>query len=718
MQRFDVVSAARNWRFDGLPTPTPSDVVGEVFASDVLTLEELRQQLSKPAWKSLQATIQRGTAIDPAIADTVALAMKTWAMDKGATHYSHWFQPLTGATAEKHESFVAPTQNGNAISHFSGSELIQGEPDASSFPSGGLRQTFEARGYTAWDPTSPAFIVRHPNGATLCIPTAFASFMGEALDLKTPLLRSIHAVSAAAMKALTMFDIPQASKVVSTVGVEQEFFLVDEEFAMRRPDLLMTGRTLFGARPPRGQELEDHYFGSIPTRILTYLTDVEHQLYALGIPVKTRHNEVAPGQYEIAPMFEEANIAADHQQLTMQVLRNTARTYGLMCLTHEKPFAGINGSGKHVNWSIATDAGMNLLEPGETPRENMVFLFFCCAVLRAVDRHQDLLRACVASASNDHRLGANEAPPAIMSIFLGDELTQVFSQVVSGSTTAKRASGLLGLGTPVLPPLPLHSGDRNRTSPFAFTGNKFEFRAVGSDQSVSFPITVLNTIVAEAIDDLRMDVEAKMKKKKTFEAALHDALREAYTQHERIVFNGDGYSEEWQQEAERRGLLRLPTSLDAYDRLLDEKNVAVFERFSVLSKRELEARHEIFLDQYFKKVNIEGETAEWLAQTQILPSVLASMNQAVQVQSVGSSGVQHRIETLQVLFDEFYEALEVLRSRNMDLGGETLHSKSLHMRDRVLPALQALRRSTDRLERVCSYETWPLPGYREMLFVK
>ena len=391
MQQFDVLSAARNWNYTGDATPTPSDVVGEVFASDVLTLEELRQQLSKPTWKSLQATIERGEVLDPAIADTVALAMKTWAMEKGATHYTHWFQPLTGATAEKHESFVAPTSDGNAISHFSGGELIQGEPDASSFPHGGLRHTFEARGYTAWDPTSPAFIIRHPNGATLCIPTAFASYTGEALDLKTPLLRSIRAVNNAALGALRLFGDSSTAKVGSTVGAEQEFFLVDLEFAARRPDLIMTGRSLFGAKPPRGQELEDHYFGSIPPRILTYLTDVEHQLYALGIPVKTRHNEVAPGQYEIAPIFEEANIAADHQQMTMQVLRNTARKYGLACLMHEKPFDGINGSGKHVNWSISTNTGKNLLDPGDTPQDNMVFLFFCAAVVRAVDVHQDLL---------------------------------------------------------------------------------------------------------------------------------------------------------------------------------------------------------------------------------------------------------------------------------------------------------------------------------------
>ncbi len=718
MQRFDVVSAARNWRFDGISWPTPSDVVGEVFASDVLTLDELRQQLSKPTWKSLQATIERGKPVDPAIADTVALAMKTWAMEKGATHYTHWFQPLTGSTAEKHESFVAPTSDGTAISHFSGSELIQGEPDASSFPSGGLRQTFEARGYTAWDPTSPAFIIRHPNGATLCIPTAFASFTGEALDNKTPLLRSTQAVNTAALRALALFGNTTATRVGSTVGAEQEFFLVDEEFAMRRPDLIMTGRSLFGAKPPRGQELEDHYFGSIPTRILTYLTDVEHQLYALGIPIKTRHNEVAPGQYELAPIFEQANIAADHQQLTMQVLRNTARKYGLVCLLHEKPFAGINGSGKHVNWSISTDTGMNLLEPGDTPQENMVFLFFCAAAIRAVDLHQDLLRICVSSASNDHRLGANEAPPAIMSIFLGQELTTVFEQLVKGKPTAKRAAGLLGLGTPVLPHIPLHSGDRNRTSPFAFTGNKFEFRAVGSDQSISFPVTVLNTIMAESIDALASQVEALMKKRKSFEVALQEVLKETYSKHERIIFNGDGYADAWQKEAAKRGLLNLTTAVDALERMVDKKNVKLFSSYKVLNERELEARQEIYFDQYFKKVNIEGETAEWLAQTHILPGVLQSLQQATALTSTGSAGINRRVEKLTALFDDFYEAIERLREQNKELGGDDVHSKSRHMRDNVLPAMNALRKTVDRLERVCAYDHWPLPGYREMLFVK
>jgi len=717
MYEYEVTTAARNWRLEGVKTPSPSDVVTDVFASDVLTTEELRQRLSKPVWRSLQATMERGAAVDPAIADTVALAMKTWAMEKGATHYTHWFQPLTGLTAEKHESFVMPTSDGTAISQFSGKELIQGEPDASSFPSGGLRATFEARGYTAWDPTSPAFIMRHGNGATLCIPTAFASWTGEALDHKTPLLRSMETLHTASMKALGLFGINDVTKVSSTVGAEQEYFLIDEEFFYRRPDLMLCGRTLFGARPPRGQELEDHYFGSIPERILTFMTDAEHQLYALGIPIKTRHNEVAPGQYEVAPIFEQSNVAADHQQLVMQILRNTARKYGLVCLLHEKPFAGINGSGKHVNWSVATDTGLNLLEPGDTPQTNMLFLFFCAAVIKAVDEHQDLLRTCVASASNDHRLGANEAPPAIMSIFLGDELTEIFERIVSGKGTASRKAGLLGLGSPVLPPLPRHAGDRNRTSPFAFTGNKFEFRAVGSSQSVSFPITVLNVIVAEAILDLAGKIEAKTKKKVAFDAALVDVLKDVYSHHGRIVFNGDGYSSKWHKEAEKRGLLSLPTAVDAIERLIDSKNTKLFSKANVLTDRELEARQEVMFDQYFKTVNIEGETTEWMARTQILPGALSFLREVSGI-NIPSRAVERTASSLATAIDALSDALERLGAANAELGGDDVHTKSRHMRDNVLPAMNEVRVAADALERIVAHDHWPLPGYREMLFVK
>ncbi|WP_240631192.1 glutamine synthetase III [Meiothermus granaticius] len=688
--------------------------MNEIFASDTLTLEELRHRLSKPAFKALQATIEKGVAIDPAIADTVALAMKTWALEKGATHYTHWFQPLTGLTAEKHDSFLTPTSEGSAIAQFGGKDLIQAEPDASSFPSGGIRATFEARGYTAWDPTSPAFIMRHSNGATLCIPTAFASWTGEALDLKIPLLRSIEALNKAAQKVLPHFGI-QANKVSSTLGAEQEYFLIDEEFYLARPDLVMTGRTLFGAKPPRGQELEDHYFGSIPDRVLSFMTDAEHQLYALGIPIKTRHNEVAPGQFEIAPIFEPSNIAADHQQLIMQVLKNTARKHGMVALLHEKPFAGINGSGKHCNWSIGTDTGINLLEPGDDPQSNLSFLFFCAAVIRAVDVHQDLLRISVASASNDHRLGANEAPPAILSIFLGSELTGVFERLVSGKGSGKKP-GLLKLGTPVLPHLPLHAGDRNRTSPFAFTGNKFEFRAVGSSQSISLPITVLNTIVAESIDVLGERLEAGLKKGKSLEEALLEVLKDTYKKHNRIIFNGDGYSEAWHQEAERRGLLNLRTALDAIERLTSEKNAALFAKYGVLNERELEARQEVMYDIYFKSVNIEGETTEWIAQTQILPGALAYL---ADLEAVSKSKAAARTaEQVTRATDALSDALEALKQQNAALGGDTVHEKAYHMRDRVLPAMGEVRKAADALEKLVAADHWPLPSYRDMLFIK
>ncbi|WP_034384336.1 glutamine synthetase III [Deinococcus sp. YIM 77859] len=714
---FDVISAARNWRVEAPAPATPAQVFGELFASDVLTLDELRVRLSKPVYRSLQATLERGERLDPAIADTVALAMKAWALEKGATHYTHWFQPLTGYTAEKHDAFLTPTSDGGAIASFSGKELIQAEPDASSFPSGGLRATFEARGYTAWDPSSPAFIMRHANGATLCIPTAFASWTGEALDNKTPLLRSTEALNRSAQAALRLFGHPEDTRVSSTLGAEQEYFLIAEEYYYRRPDLVMTGRTLFGAKPPRGQELEDHYFGAIPDRVLSFMTDVEHQLYALGVPVKTRHNEVAPGQFEVAPIFEASNVAADHQQLVMQVLRNTARKYGLVALLHEKPFAGVNGSGKHCNWSMSTSSGLNLLDPGETPHENAQFLFFCAAVLKAVDEHQDLLRVSVASASNDHRLGANEAPPAIISIFLGEELTDIFERLVSGEGGRGAEAGVLGLGVPVLPHLPRHAGDRNRTSPFAFTGNKFEFRAVGSSQSISFPITVLNTIVADAIEALSAQLRAKLEEGQDIDSAAVQVVKETYARHRRIVFNGDGYAQAWHEEAERRGLLNLRTSLDAIERLSDPKNVTLFSRYGVLSEREVQARQEVLYDQYFKTVNIEGETTEYIAQTMILPAAANYLRELCAVKTPARALTATASEVAAVT-DDLYDALQHLREQNAALGGEEIHEKAHHMRDHVIPAMQAVRGAADRLERLVSETLWPLPTYRQMLFVK
>lgn len=719
---YDVLAAAKNWR-TMMPELEKITDIQQIFGVDTFSLDQMREKLSKPVWKSLQATIERGVPLDPNVADIAALAMKEWALSKGATHYTHWFQPLTGTTAEKHESFVTPNAGGGAIAEFSGKDLIQGEPDASSFPSGGLRATFEARGYTAWDPTSPAFIVKHSNGATLFIPTAFASWTGDALDFKTPLLRSIEALNKQAMRALQLFGV-QANKVGSTVGAEQEYFLIDEEFYFRRPDLVMSGRTLFGARPPRGQELEDHYFGSIPDRVLSFMTAVETELYRLGVPIKTRHNEVAPAQYELAPIFENSNIAADHQQVVMQVLKNTARRFGLVCLLHEKPFAGVNGSGKHVNWSMSTDTGLNLLEPGDTPHANMQFLFFCTAVIKAVDTYADLLRMSVASAANDHRLGANEAPPAIMSIFLGDQLADVFEQLEKGALRKSKTGGLLGLGTNVLPHLPRHAGDRNRTSPFAFTGNKFEFRAVGSSQSVSFPITVLNTIVAQSINEMTNALQARLKKKESLETALKTILTDTIKKHKRVVFNGDGYEDKWQKEAQKRGLANRRTSLEAIEQLIQKHHIKVFADHAVLSEREVEARHEIALDQYFKTINIEAETTEWIASTIILPAAhqyigeLASIAENLAETGITSKALLRSLQEVVTKTDDLSESLEILKQANRDLGGDTIHSKAYHMRDNVVPAMNKVRAAADELERIIPDKLWSMPTYREMLFVK
>src|SRR6476620_1800187 len=545
----------------GAPDLTLAD--NQIFGYNVFTPAVQRQRMPKDVFRRLQQTLASGEPLDTTLADAVALAMKEWALERGATHYTHWFQPLTGSTAEKHDSFYTPTGEGTALAEFSGKELIQGEPDASSFPTGGIRATFEARGYTAWDPTSPAFILENPNGTLLCIPTAFASWTGEALDHKIPLLRSMDALSRSAIRALKLFGDESSRRVFTTVGPEQEYFLIDEQYYFQRPDLITTERTLFGAKPPKGHELDDHYFGSIPERILAYMLDVERELAKLGVPVKTRHNEVAPNQYEIAPVFENSNVGSDHQHLTMQVMQNVARRYRLVCLLHEKPFAGVNGSGKHNNWSMSTDSGQNLLEPGDTPSENLQFLFFCAAVIQAVNKHQGLLRASIASERQDHRLGANEAPPAIISIFLGAELEKVFDAIERGEVSQSTAESFLGLGTPVLPPLPKHGGDRNRTSPFAFTGNKFEFRALGSSMSLSLPNTVLNTIVAEAIDDLAEELENSLRDGPVLEIALPPILQRSYAENKQIIFGGDNYSEDWHREAEERGLLNLRATPDA-----------------------------------------------------------------------------------------------------------------------------------------------------------
>ncbi|HEY5318039.1 MAG TPA: glutamine synthetase III, partial [Solirubrobacteraceae bacterium] len=613
-----------------------------------------------------------------------------------------------------HDSFFGPTGEGTALAEFSGKELIQAEPDASSFPTGGIRSTFEARGYTAWDPTSPAFILENPNGALLCIPTAFVSWTGEALDHKIPLLRSMDALSKSAMRALKLFGNEDASRVFTTVGPEQEYFLVDEQYYFERPDLITTGRTLFGAKPPKGHELDDHYFGSIPERVLAYMLDTERELAKLGVPLKTRHNEVAPNQYELAPIFENSNVGSDHQQLTMQIMQNVARRYGLVCLLHEKPFAGVNGSGKHNNWSMGTDTGENLLEPGDTPHENLQFLFFAAAVIQAVNKHQGLLRASIASPGQDHRLGANEAPPAIISIFLGSELEKVFNAIERGEAGESTPESFLGLGTPVLPPLPMHGGDRNRTSPFAFTGNKFEFRALGSSMSLSLPNTVLNTTVAEAVDYLAEELEDALEAGTGLEEALRPILQRSYAANKQIVFGGDNYSEEWHQEAEQRGLLNLRATPDALPYLITDDTLTVFSNYGVLSQRELESRYEVSLEQYVTKLNIESETAATMARTMILPAAVRYLA------LLRKGGVSSLATETEELVNEFIESITALEEANLPESQEEdeLLEVAKYMRDTVLPAMGTVRASADKLEKIVADDLWPLPKYSEILFIK
>jgi glutamine synthetase len=711
--RIHNVSAAQ-WSANGDALGTQDLTVqnNQVFGSNVFSLSEQRKRLPKHVYAQLRATLARGDELDTSLADMVAQAMKEWAMEKGATHYTHWFQPLTGLTAEKHDSFYNPAGDGTAIADFSGKELIQGEPDASSFPTGGIRATFEARGYTAWDPTSPAFILENPNGALLCIPTAFASWTGEALDHKIPLLRSMDALSSAALRALRLLGDTEAQRVFTTVGPEQEYFLIDEQYFFERPDLVTTGRTLFGAKPPKGHELDDHYFGSIPERILACMMETELELTKLGVPVKTRHNEVAPNQFELAPMFEGTNVGCDHQMLTMQIMQNVARNYGLVCLLHEKPFAGVNGSGKHNNWSMGTDTGDNLLEPGDTPQENLSFLFFAAAVIEAVDTYQELLRASVASPGQDFRLGANEAPPAIISIFLGTELEEIFGAIAAGKATPSRPGSFLGLGTPVLPALPLHSGDRNRTSPFAFTGNKFEFRALGSSMSPGWPNTILNTIASEAIDRMSSELEAQLKGGATLEKAILAIVKSSYKEHSRVVFNGDGYSQEWHDEAAKRGLANLRSTVDALPWIVDKTTVDLFKKHKVLTKRELEARYDVYVEQYSTKVNIEAEVAASIARTLLLPAALRHLTE------LKAAGVESLVLETEELVDELVSGILALEKVNLEHPEVEGIEHATYMRDSVLPAMETVRESADKLERIVADDLWPLPKYAEMLFIK
>ena len=697
--------------------------VAEMFGEDVFNDTAMKERLPKNVYKELRKVIDEGAELRLVVADVVANAMKDWAIEKGATHYTHWFQPLTGVTAEKHDSFIsAPNASGKVLMEFSGKELIKGEPDASSFPSGGLRATFEARGYTAWDCTSPAFVKRDATGVILCIPTAFCSYTGEALDKKTPLLRSMEALNTQALRILRLFGNTTSKRVVPSVGIEQEYFLVDRQKYLKRKDLIFTGRTLFGAMPPKGQELEDHYFGSIRERIGSYMKDLNKELWKLGVSAKTQHNEVAPAQHELAPIYEQGNIAEDHNQLTMEIMKRVAERHGMVCLLHEKPFAGVNGSGKHDNWSITTDDGINMLDPGKTPHENKQFLLVLTAIMKAVDKHADLLRESAANPGNDHRLGANEAPPAIVSIFLGDQLGDVLNQLVStGDATSSIKAGKLKTGVSTLPNLAKDATDRNRTSPFAFTGNKFEFRSVGSSDSVANPNIVLNTIVAEAF----CEVADELEKAEDFDLAVHDMIKKLATEHQRIVFNGNGYAPEWVQEAQRRGLPNIRTMVDAIPALVTDKAVALFEKFGVFTRAELESRQEIQYEAYAKAINIEARAMIDIASKQIIPAVIkattelsSSINAVKAACPEADISAQHDllVHTSRLLA-ETKHALEVLKRVTLEAGRKAEgKEQAVFFKDVVQGTMEALRRPVDELEMIVDKDLWPMPSYGDLIF--
>jgi glutamine synthetase len=705
--------------------PAISFVAGEapgaIFGANVFTKAEMQARLPKAAYKSVVATIDKGAKLDPAVADSVAAAMKDWALEKGATHYAHVFYPMTGLTAEKHDSFLEPVSDGQALAEFAGKTLIQGEPDASSFPSGGLRSTFEARGYTGWDVTSPAYVLENPNGNTLCIPTVFVSMTGEALDFKTPLLRSQQAMGVHAERILKLFGHKDLNKVVSFCGPEQEYFLIDRHFFLARPDLVNAGRTLFGTKPPKGQEFDDHYFGAVPERVLGFMMDTERELFKLGIPAKTRHNEVAPGQFEIAPMFERANIASDHQQLLMTVFKTVAKKHGMECLFHEKPFAGVNGSGKHVNFSMGNSELGSLLVPGDTPHENAQFLVFCAAVIRAVHKFSGLLRVSVASATNDHRLGANEAPPAIISIFLGEQLADVFEQIAKGAATSSKGKGTMIIGVDTLPPLPTDPGDRNRTSPFAFTGNRFEFRAPGSGQTVAVPLIVLNTIMADSLDYMATTLEKAVEDDEDFDVAVQKLLTEIITEHGDVVYNGDGYSEKWQIEAANRGLLNLKTTLDAIPELIKPEAIEIFEKYGVFSERELHSRYEVRLEQYALTVAVEAKLTMEIGTTVIVPAAIRYQTELAQnVAALKKAGLEPdttALEGVSTPLTDLSAALATLKTALSDHSAESPLDEAKQARDELLPAMAAVRTAADTLESVVADDLWPLPTYQEMLYI-
>ena len=698
--------------------PETRKSVPELFGSSVFNDDVMQERLPKDVYKSLRKTIDEGKDLDLNVANAVANAMKDWAVEKGATHYTHWFQPLNGITAEKHDSFISPTSDGRVIMQFSGKELVRGEPDASSFPSGGLRATFEARGYTAWDPTSYAFV----KGDSLYIPTAFCSYSGETLDKKTPLLRSMEDLSAQALRILRLFGDQKSKRVVTTVGPEQEYFLVDKELYDQRPDLRFTGRTLFGAKAPKGQELEDHYFGAIKPRVAAFMKDLDEELWKLGILAKTKHNEVAPAQHELAPIFTTTNVATDHNQLTMETMKNVAAKHGLVCLLNEKPFEGVNGSGKHNNWSLSTDTGKNLLDPGKKPQENTLFLLFLAAIIQGVDEYQDLLRISVASAGNDHRLGANEAPPAIVSMFLGDELEGILEAIEKDEPYTGIEAKQLQTGVHVLPDLAMDTTDRNRTSPFAFTGNKFEFRMLGSAISISCPNIMLNTIAAEELRQFADELEGTA----DLEGDVRKIVRRVMQQHKRIIFNGDGYSEAWTEEAKRRGLLNLPTTVDALPRYLDQKNVELFTSHKIYTEAEMEARYETIIEEYSKTLNIEALTMSEMVRRDILPAVsgyVASLAEAVASKRAAVAGLPCAAETsliqkLSSLLDSAYEKVEALDTLVADGKAESHNALTVatYYKDVIIPAMNELRAVVDQMEVDTASQFWPYPSYGDLMF--
>ena len=695
---------------------TPADFYGE----NVFNKTVMQRRLPKNVYKSVIDTIENGTKLDPTVADAVASAMRDWALEKGATHYAHVFYPLTGFTAEKHDSFFEPVGDGSTIAEFSGKQLIQGEPDASSFPNGGLRATFEARGYTGWDVTSPAYILENPHGNTLCIPTVFLSMTGEALDLKTPLLRAQQAMSVQAERVLRLFG-HEPDRVVSYCGPEQEYFLIDRHFFLARPDLLNAGRTLFGQKPPKGQEFDDHYFGAIPERVLGMMMEAERELFKLGIPAKTRHNEVAPGQFEIAPVFERANIASDHQQLLMTTLGSVAHRHGMECILHEKPFAGVNGSGKHVNFSIGNSGQGNLLNPGDNPHDNAQFLVFCAAVIRAVHKYGGLLRVSVASASNDHRLGANEAPPAIISIFLGEQLADVFEQIAAGGATSSKSKGTLRVGVDTMPDLPADPGDRNRTSPFAFTGNRFEFRAPGSMQSVAGPMTVINAMLAEALDYIANELEASLGKGVEFNAAVQDVLAKIMKEHGAVVFNGNGYADEWQVEAAKRGLLNLRTTVDALPQLIEPSSIELMEKYGVFTPREMHSRYEVALEQYVNSIAVEAKITLEMGTTMVLPSVIRYQTELAgniaALKAAGIEGDLTMLKSVTALVNELSAALTSLNGAIAADAGHELTDEAKYALNTIIPAMGAVRAAADKIETVVADDLWALPTYQEMLHI-